>query len=77
MSALPLHIALRCEHCLACCFAVKIREGRLVLLFRGFDVSVERYLDVAIGKGDGALSDGTEALKVAAFTILVASWLAL
>lgn len=43
----------------------------------GFEVKTEKCLDVAMGNGDGALLDGTEALKVAVFAILVASLLAL
>lgn len=46
-------------------------------MVRGSNVNVERCLDVALRNGDGALSDGKEALRVAAFAILVASWLAL
>ena len=52
-------------------------------MIRDFEVKAEKFLDVAIGNGDGALFNGTEALKAAVFVkaavfaILMASLLAL
>lgn len=46
-------------------------------MIRGFNVKAEKRLDVVMGNGDAALLNGTEALNVAVFAILVASLLAL
>ena len=77
ISAFFLHMALRCEQCLTCCFTVDVRGTILVLSSFALGVTAEIYLDVVQENGEGALCVRTVALKAAGFVSLAASLLAI
>ena len=71
-----LHMALRCEQCLTCCFTAILCRGTVILSEIALDLILETNLDVMQETREGALCTGTVALKAAGFVSLVASLLA-
>ena len=71
-----LHMALRCEQCLTCCFTVDVRVTIFFLSSFALGITAEIYLDVVQESGGGALCTRTVTLKAAGFVSIAASLLA-